>query len=296
MVTRTICLALAISAQALAAEPPDGTEATVSPPPTSVLERLRELAAACAHLEAAGTLDLARQTREEANRLLEQERARLAQEQAALSKVEDALAPPQFVIQAILIEAPNLPLERLASTVRQLGGRQLPHDVHETAEGAFAAGLAGETGDADLLDALAASGVEVNVLSRPQVRTLQDRPAQIQIGETRPGASPQIAEEVTGIALEVTPRRAAEGKASLETWVERSWLEDTKTTLYVDPVSGAATTSPVKSSYTVCTDLKCEMSRVLLLAVRPAHSSSAVPAARATLIVLLRPRQVPEQP
>ena len=98
------------------------------------------------------------------------------------------------------------------------------------------------------------------------------------------------------LATGVTPRRAAEGKTSLETWVERSWFEDTKTTLYVDPVSGAAVTSPVKSSYAVRTDLKCEMSRVLLLAVRPDQRASAVPAARATLMVLLRPQQVPEQP
>lgn len=305
MVSCTFCLAIAVSGPGFAAETPEGPNSTAPASSGSTMERLKELAAACAHLEAAGALDLARQAREEANRLLQQESARIAREQAALSKVADALVPPQFVIQALLIEAPELPLGRLACTVRELGGRQLPHDVNETAEVAFAARLIGETADAGLIRALAASGVDVNILSRPQVRALEDSQAQIQVGEARPivdgltvrddgTAAPQIAEAMTGITLAVTPRRTVDGQTALETQLERSWFEETETILYVDPASGAATTSPVKSSFAVRTDLHSNPGEVLLLAVRPDQRRSAAPAARATLIILLHPRQLPQ--
>lgn len=301
----TTSLAIILAGQALAGESPQDAETSGQSATVAALERVRELAAACAHLEAAGALELARQAREEANQLLQQEHARIAREQAMLAELSDALVPPQFIIQALLIEAPDLPLERLANTVRELGGRQLPHDVRETSENAFAASLPGDTAGADLLRALESSAAGVTVLSRPQVRTLEDRPAQVQVGQARPvvegvtlrddgTAASIIAEATTGVMLAVTPHRTADGQTTLEAQVERSWFEETETTLHIDPASGAATTAPVKSSFSACTEMQSEPGHVVLLAVRPDSRPSAAREARVTLIVVLHSRQVQE--
>jgi type II secretory pathway component GspD/PulD (secretin) len=177
--------------------------------------------------------------------------------------------------------------------------------VRETSENAFAANLPGDAAGADLLRALETSGTRMSVLSRPQVRTLEDRPAQVQVGQTHPvvegvavrddgTAASIIAEATTGVMLAVTPHRTTEGLTTLETQVERSWFEETETKLHIDPASGAATTSPVKSSFSACTEMQSEPGHVVLLAVRPDSRPSAAREARATLIVVLHSRQIQE--
>ena len=83
-----------------------------------------------------------------------------------------------------------------------------------------------------LLRALAVNR-KVDILSRPQVRTVDNRPAKIQIGQQVPvvdgvsvnavgSANPNIRQDNAGIILEVTPRISLDGLVAIDVVAENS--------------------------------------------------------------------------
>lgn len=106
-----------------------------------------------------------------------------------------------------------------------------------------------------LLRALSAKR-NVHVLSRPQIRTLDNRLASIQVGQRVPivaGATvnslgnlvPIINYDNAGIILTVQPRITPDGMIALEAYAEKSQYETTGVTL-ASQIGGPTLTSPVK--------------------------------------------------
>lgn len=97
----------------------------------------------------------------------------------------------------------------------------------------------------------------VHVLSRPQIRTLDNRLASIQVGQRVPvvySASvnaitgtiqPIIQYDNAGIILTVQPRITPDGMIALEAYAEKSQYETTGVTL-LSSVGGPSVTSPIK--------------------------------------------------
>ena len=108
-----------------------------------------------------------------------------------------------------------------------------------------------------LIRALAANR-NVEILSRPQIRTLDNQLAQIQVGAEVPRINgfssnsttgvytPIVEQTETGITLSVTPRITPEGIIVMEVVAEKSQLADEGVILVTDPVTGRDITSPVK--------------------------------------------------
>lgn len=107
-----------------------------------------------------------------------------------------------------------------------------------------------------LLRALAAKR-EVHVLSRPQIRTLDNQLAQIQVGQQVPivsdvninangGAQPIVTQDDAGLILTVTPRISPEGMIVMEVIAEKSSFGGQGVPIFVDATTGNVTESPIK--------------------------------------------------
>jgi type II secretion system protein D len=96
----------------------------------------------------------------------------------------------------------------------------------------------------------------IHVLSRPQIRTLDNRLASIQVGQRVPiiqsaivnslgNLQPLIQYDNAGIILTVQPRITPDGMIALEAYAEKSQYETTGVTI-ISQVGGPSLTSPIK--------------------------------------------------
>jgi len=105
-----------------------------------------------------------------------------------------------------------------------------------------------------LLRALAARR-SLHVLSRPQIRTLDNQPAFIQVGQQVPIVngvvqnfgivSPTVEPEDVGILLNVIPRITPDGNIVMEVIATKSGLSGTGVPIFVDAASGNIVESPI---------------------------------------------------
>ena len=117
---------------------------------------------------------------------------------------------------------------------------------------------AGSEGVSVLLRALSASR-QVEVLSRPQIRTLDNQTGMIQVGQNVPvvngvnvnavgSANPIVQQQSAGIILQVTPRISPDGRVVMVVGAERSEFrnDDTGVPIYTDVTTGRVIRSPRK--------------------------------------------------
>ena len=126
-----------------------------------------------------------------------------------------------------------------------------------------------------LLRALA-SRRTVHVLSRPQIRTLDNQPAQILVGQkvpvvngTIPNAlgvvSPAVEIRDAGIILTVTPRISPDGTIVMETRAEKSAFTGQGVTLFVDGANGNTIESPIQDIISAQTTVSVPNGQTIVL-------------------------------
>ena len=97
---------------------------------------------------------------------------------------------------------------------------------------------------------------DVNILSRPQIRTIDNQLAEIQVGQQVPIvngvtvsaqglANPQIIQDQAGIILSVTPRINSEGVIVMEVVAEKSQFSGDGVPIFTQ-TDGSVITSPIK--------------------------------------------------
>ncbi|ODA36842.1 secretin N-terminal domain-containing protein [Planctopirus hydrillae] len=102
-----------------------------------------------------------------------------------------------------------------------------------------------------------ASRRRLQVLSRPQIRTLDNQQAQIQVGQQVPIvdgvqigatglANPQIRQDQAGIILTVTPRISPDGTIVMELIAEKSQFRGNGVPIFTDATNGNVIESPIK--------------------------------------------------
>lgn len=125
-----------------------------------------------------------------------------------------------------------------------------------------------------LIRALAARR-SVRILSRPQIRALDNQLAQIQVGQivpvtdgvtqTNTAITPQIIRDPAGIILTVTPRISPEGQIVMEVVAEKSNYTDEGVVVFTDVATGSVVTSPVKNISTAQTTVKVPDGQTIVL-------------------------------
>jgi general secretion pathway protein D len=126
-----------------------------------------------------------------------------------------------------------------------------------------------------LIRALAARR-NVNILSRPQIRTLDNQLAQIQVGQQVPivdgvvitgtgSANPQIRQDQAGIILTVTPRVSPEGIIVMEVIAEKSQFTGRGVPIFTDANTGNVIESPVKDITTARTTVSVPNAQTIVL-------------------------------
>lgn len=129
-----------------------------------------------------------------------------------------------------------------------------------------------------LLRALDAS-FDIDILSRPQIRTVENHEAVIQIGQQVPvvdgvsvtavgSANPVIRQEQAGIILRVTPRISPYGRIAVEVDAEKSAFRLTPGTgvpIFTDATNGNVIEAPVKDITTANTTVSVQSGQTIVL-------------------------------
>jgi type II secretory pathway component GspD/PulD (secretin) len=129
-----------------------------------------------------------------------------------------------------------------------------------------------------LLRALAAK-YKIEVLSRPQIRTLDNHEALIQIGRQVPvvdgvsvtavgSANPVIRQDQSGIILKVTPRISPDGQVLIDVNAEKSAFQlapGTGVPIFTDATNGNVIEAPVKDITTATTTVSMQTSQTIAL-------------------------------
>ncbi len=125
-----------------------------------------------------------------------------------------------------------------------------------------------------LLRALSAKRT-IQVLSRPQIRTLDNQQAQVQVGQEVPvvnGVSqnglqttPLIERENAGLILTVVPRISPDGNVVMEVAAERSEFTGAGVPVYVDATTGASIESPIKDITTAVATVSVPTGQTIVL-------------------------------
>ncbi len=127
-----------------------------------------------------------------------------------------------------------------------------------------------------LMRALSAR-TQVHILSRPQIRTLDNQVAQIQVGQQVPIVNgvtfggtnnqviPLVVQDSAGIILTVTPRISPEENIVMEVVAEKSAFTGAGVTLFVDTNSGNTVTSPIKDIITARTTVGVPNGQTVIL-------------------------------
>lgn len=106
-----------------------------------------------------------------------------------------------------------------------------------------------------LLRALSAKRT-IHILSRPQIRTLDNQEAQIQVGQNVPvvngftttvtGIAPTVERQDAGLILTVIPRISPDGQIVMVVAAERSEFSGAGVTLFTDAATGTTIEAPIK--------------------------------------------------
>lgn len=126
-----------------------------------------------------------------------------------------------------------------------------------------------------LIRALAAKR-NVHVLSRPQIRTVDNVTAQIQVGQIVPvvngvsvtavgSANPVIQQSEAGIILTVTPRISPDGNIVMETQAEKSDFNGSSVPIFTDATTGNVVESPIKNITQVQTTVSVPNGQTVVL-------------------------------
>jgi type II secretory pathway component GspD/PulD (secretin) len=126
-----------------------------------------------------------------------------------------------------------------------------------------------------LVRALAARR-KLNVLSRPQIRTLDNQPAMIQVGQQVPivdgvavtgtgSANPVVRQDQAGIILSVTPRISPDEVIVMEVSAEKSQYTGAGVPLFTDANTGNVIESPVKDVITARTTVSIPNGQTVVL-------------------------------
>jgi general secretion pathway protein D len=127
-----------------------------------------------------------------------------------------------------------------------------------------------------LIRALAARR-NVQVLSRPQIRALDNVAASIQVGQQQSvvtgftaatatlGPTPLVTRDDSGIILTVTPRISPDGLVSMTVIAEKSQFTGQGTTLAVEASTGTVIESPIKDIITVATTVTVPDGQTIVL-------------------------------
>ncbi len=126
-----------------------------------------------------------------------------------------------------------------------------------------------------LIRALAAKR-NVHVLSRPQIRTVDNVTAQIQVGQIVPvvngvsvtavgSANPVIVQSEAGIILTVTPRISPDGNIVMETQAEKSDFNGSSVPIFTDATTGNVVESPIKNITQVQTTVSVPNGQTVVL-------------------------------
>ena len=120
--------------------------------------------------------------------------------------------------------------------------------------------LSGGSDSVNFLLRALASKRNVSILSRPQIRTVHNKPAKIQIGQEVPvvdgvtitavgNANPVIRQSDAGIILEVTPRISPDGTVVVDVNAEKSAYRSgpgSGVPIFTDATSGSVIEAPIK--------------------------------------------------
>jgi hypothetical protein len=230
----------------------------------SGIAAVADLVRASHHLEAAGAPELAAQVRQQARLVLEREAQRLAQEQALLQELAQSLPQTQYMIQAVIAKA-CVTSNELEDAVQRTAGDAVVR--HEQGDPVWV--LDSDRAD-DLLQMLGDDDdVQLQILSRPQIVTMDGRPASFIVGnpialvadvDEPAAASPPLAPqqpingltvgerrsdpEFTGVSVTVTPTSAGENKMRIEAVLENSTIQ--ATVPITDAQTGSTYQSPVQ--------------------------------------------------
>ncbi|QDV53138.1 secretin N-terminal domain-containing protein [Gimesia fumaroli] len=126
-----------------------------------------------------------------------------------------------------------------------------------------------------LIRALAAKR-NVQILSRPQIRTVDNVTAQIQVGQIVPvvngvsvtavgSANPVIEQSEAGIILTVTPRISPDGNIVMETQAEKSDFNGQSVPIFTDATTGNVVESPIKNITQVQTTVSVPNGQTVVL-------------------------------
>lgn len=126
-----------------------------------------------------------------------------------------------------------------------------------------------------LIRALAAKR-NVHILSRPQIRTVDNVTAQIQVGQIVPvvngvsvtavgSANPVIEQSEAGIILTVTPRISPDGNIVMETQAEKSDFNGSSVPIFTDATTGNVVESPIKNITQVQTTVSVPNGQTVVL-------------------------------
>lgn len=125
-----------------------------------------------------------------------------------------------------------------------------------------------------LLRALSAKRT-IQVLSRPQIRTLDNQPAQIQVGQRVPIvngvdittgiASPRVEVDDAGLILSVIPRISPDGNIVMEVAATRSQYTGAGVPIFVDANSGNTIEAPIKDITTASATVSVPTGQTIVL-------------------------------
>ncbi len=146
---------------------------------------------------------------------------------------------------------------------------------------------AGSEGVSVLLRALAATQ-RVDVLSRPQIRTLDNQLAVIQVGQEVPvvngvtttglSVNPQVEIRQAGIILQVVPRISPDGRVVMDVAAERSTYlpEDQGVTIYSDAATGRTIRAPRKEISTARASVAVSNEQTVVLGGMISSSNTSI--------------------
>ena len=131
---------------------------------------------------------------------------------------------------------------------------------------------------------------DIDVLSRPQVRTIENQEAFIQIGQQVPvvdgvsvnsvgSANPIVRQEKAGIILKATPRISPDGKVQVVVSTEKSAFNLAKGTgvpIFTDATSGRVIEAPVKDVTTATTTVSVQSGQTIILGGMITNSNNVV--------------------
>ncbi len=130
----------------------------------------------------------------------------------------------------------------------------------------------------------------VDVLSRPQVRTVENKEAFIQVGQQVPvvdgvtvnavgSANPVVRQDKAGIILRATPRISPDGRVQIDVNTEKSQFLLTKGSgvpIFTDTVSGRVIEAPVKDITTASTTVSVQSGETVVLGGMITNNESVV--------------------